>query len=777
MSRVSGARAGCAALATIGMCLSLCASALATGDINRAECPTATESSPGFRSYMPDCRAYELVSPAFVNGVAPLGLEGDSAPQISADGEHVISKVLGGFAETGSLEQKGPDYGAIYEFSRAGAGWSVEALNPPASLYPRSEFEFASTNFSHSLWAVQPPAVAGQELPVGPVSGNGFSYPNNSVLVTREAAGGGKGRFTPVGPVAGPEHIPSSTPPGVGNAFYPEAASADLSHIVLSVEAEDDQLWPGDETDEYGMSLYEYVGTGNREPMLVGVRNEGPLHGAPYLNDGAELVSQCGTELGGQAVGGTLANAVSASGETVYFTARACGVSPSVNELYARLGGERTIAISEPTTGPAGNCEACDETAPASAVFQGASEDGTKVFFSSEQALLPGARGDSLYEFDFDAANAHERLTLLAPEIEGTATISQDGGRVYFQSSAVLAAAANGNGEAAGEPAQLGNTKTYVYDTNTGEPGFTGEPAFVAGQANVSGTTRDGQFMVFTSGTHIARTNDTSVVSQVFEYDAETGVNARVSVGQTSSAGYECEATHLVEAGFNCDGNATTGTSTLPYSESLSEGEQWAPTDATSGLAVAADGTVTFESTIALTPLAVPGKENVYEFRDGDVYLISPGVEAVGPVLPVAVSEGATRALGVSESGSEESGLGVFFASTEALVPQDVDSQTSWYDAREDGGFPAPTERASCEEGACQGALSAAPAFAAPTSNTLTASGNLAPPIETKPAIKPAAKPKAKPCKKGFVKRKKRCVKAPKSKKAKRAGTKRRAKS
>jgi hypothetical protein len=499
--------------------------------------------------------------------------------------------------------------------------------------------------------------------------------------------------------------------------------------------------------------LYEYVGTGDREPVLVGVRNEGPLQGNPYVNDGAELVSRCGTALGGSNVGGSLDNAISTSGELVYFTALACGASPSVDELYARVSGERTVAISEPTTGPAGDCEICNDSEPAAAAFQGASEDGAKVFFTSEQELLPGARGDSLYEYDFNAANQHERLTLIAPEVEGVAAISQDGWRIYFQSPAVLVDGANGNGETA----QKGGANLYVYDTAAEAPGFTGKPVFVAKEAADARTTRDGKYLVFQSSRHIADTNDTSVVGQIFEYDAETDVVARVSIGQTSPSGYECQTTHLFEEGFDCDGNATSGESRLPYTLAKSEGASWAPTDATSGLTVAADGTVEFESTIALTPLAVSGNENIYEYRDGDLYLISAGVEAVSPVLPNYAIEGATRALGIGESGQD-----VFFATTESLVPQGTVSQTGWYDAREDGGFPAPAEQPACA-GACQGALSPSPVLPVPATATTVAGMNITP---VPPPPVPVPRKRQAKCRKGYAKNKGKCVKV----KAKRPG-------
>jgi hypothetical protein len=740
------AAAGVVVAAVVSLCV--CAGALASGDANSSECLPATEASSGFHTYLPDCRAYELVSPAFASGAVPFGTgNSKEPPPISATGEHLLSLVFGGFAETEALEQNLFKYGAYYEFSRTTAGWTAEALSPPDSLYPRFEFAFASTDFSRSLWSVEQAAAPGEELPIGvppeDPNGviNGYNYPNNGTLVIREAIGGGKGRFTVVGPVTAPGHEPTSKVEG----FEPAGASADLSHILLDVEATLKQLWPGDETTEgrRRQSLYEYVGTGDREPVLVGVRNEGHLDGKPYLNDDANLISRCGTVLGGSRAGGSLQDAVSAGGEIVYFTALACGEEPKVNELYARVDAEQTVDISEPSTGSGGDCAACDESEPASAAFHGASEDGSKVFFTSEQQLLPKAKGNTLYEYDFDAGDPHERLTVIAPEVGGVAGISEDGGRVYFESSAVLSVGANGNGE---EP-QLVGQNLYVYDTVAG-----GKPVFVAQDAGNERVTHDGTFLVFESSRHISGTNDTSVIPQLFEYDADTGVIARVSVGQSAPGGYECETTHVAEEGFNCDGNATSGSYQLPYSLAEGEGIKWAPTNPTSGLAVAKDGTVEFESAIALTPLAIPGKENVYEYRGGEVYLISPGSEEVSTDY-----EGGSRLLGIDESGQD-----VFFSTTEGLLPQDTDTQTSWYDARENGGFPRPLEASACAGSSCQGALTPTPVLPTPGgSATAVGGGNLAP--LPAPVVKP--KPAVK-CKKGDVKKNGKCVKKPKAKKA-----------
>ena len=178
-------------------------------------------------------------------------------------------------------------------------------------------------------------------------------------------------------------------PPTRASISY-EGASADLSRILFTTEP--GYRWPFDQTAAGSSTLYEYVGTGNSAPSLVGVSG-----GA----GSTALVSECGTLLGSstpQQADGSMYNAISASGARVFFTAvgaddQACGgQQPPVDELFAReevsAGEARTVAISEPLPlllrgPPAPPC--------ADAHFEGASQDGSEVFFTSAQRLLPEA--------------------------------------------------------------------------------------------------------------------------------------------------------------------------------------------------------------------------------------------------------------------------------------------------------------------------------------------------------------------------------------------------
>ena len=110
----------------------------------------------------------------------------------------------------------------------------------------------------------------------------------------------------------------------------------------------------------------------------------------------------------------------------------------------------------------------------------------------------------------------------------------------------------------------------------------------------------------------------------------------------------------------------------------------------------------------------------------------------------------------------------MFFFTRQSLVSQDQDENADVYDAREDGGLaaqsPAPPE-APCENETCRAAPGPAPAFGTASSATLSGTGNL-PPAPSPPASA-TVKPKSKPvkCKKGFFKKKHKCVRKPKPKK------------
>ncbi len=520
----------------------------------------------------------------------------------------------------------------------------------------------------------------------------------------------------------------SGAPPGAreGQLNY-VGASDDLSHVLLRDRSpqgsEEDRLWPGDTTIEgqYN-SLYEYAGIGNSEPRLVGVNNEERIEqaarreGKQHINEAATLISNCGTSLGATEERDAY-NAVSMNGATVFFTAEACGGSPTVNELYARIEGEKKVAISEPSKA---DCAACQtfEGEPdkrSSALFQGASKDGSKVFFLSEQELLAGAKGNSLYEYEFhpeeDGRKEHEKVLLVAAglvpsreEPGGVARVSDDGSHVYFVAEGALTGA---NGE--GKSPVVGEPNMYVFASECPE-GDTGcndrvdRTSFVAtlsrgDEVDWSATdvrpvqaTPDGRFLAFQSVADLTRDEEGRVeAGQVFEYNAHTETLVRVSRG---------------ENGYNEDGNTDIFPATIPIQVDRST-----PEGRFKHLAMSKDGSrVFFSSANALTSealnqicireeegICVSYASNIYEYHGGGrVSLISDGHDMT--------SVGERPAMELIET--DEAGRDVFFTTADSLVPDDSDTQVDIYDAREGGGFAPAEERSPCSGSSCRGATS-----------------------------------------------------------------------
>jgi hypothetical protein len=93
---------------------------------------------------------------------------------------------------------------------------------------------------------------------------------------------------------------------------------------------------------------------------------------------------------------------------------------------------------------------------------------------------------------------------------------------------------------------------------------------------------------------------------------------------------------------------------------------------ASGGINLADDGRMFFTATEPLVLRDTNGKEDVYEWKDGDVQPISPGQDQFG-----------SRLLTVTADGKD-----VYFFTHATLAPQDHSGgQTKIYDARENGGF------------------------------------------------------------------------------------------
>lgn len=668
---------------------------------------------------LPDNRAYEMVTPPEKNAALLSEFHFGIQPDISEDGSRLIISTVQCFAGAEScVAVRKNEVGVPFLFSRGSGGWTATGLTPPASLFPPDVPMIISANTGDALVS----------MPTPPMGEDDFYRlePDGAVV--------------DIGPVTPPAHGALGPPAPPNDAKI--LGTSTLSRVVYE-ESEESHGWPFDEG--VGKTVYEYAGSGNTEPTLVGVS------GGPGSND---LISKCGTAVG-DPLNVVVPGMLSADGETVFFTASGCaeggtgqnaGRPVPVTELFARIDEAQTVALSEPSAfsaaAPYTGCEseACvrnvnEQANWKQAVFAGASNDGSKVFFRSEQQLTDSAteNEDNLYEAELSEDAASQRTVLKrlndvsageaggsALWLQGVVAISGDGSHVYFVAQGALTGAANAQGATAEE----GADNLYLY-----EGGARNRLAFVARLAEVdsrdwteheqsgglANVTPEGRYLIFESKARLTPDDTrTDGATQIFRYDASTGELVRVSVG---------------ERGWNDNGNIGAGdASIVPAIIGFKHAgaSRGFPT-------MSEDGAfVFFESPVGLTPGAANDleigvgegqpvfAENVYEWHDGRVSLISDGRDTAKNRNSSVV-----RLLG-----SDDSGANVFFGTADSLVPEDTDTQVDYYDARI--CTPAspcvtapPTPPAPCLEEACHGTPSARPLEPTGGSSTLGGTGNV----------------------------------------------------
>jgi hypothetical protein len=717
----------------------------------REESTVNPETGSPFSMQLPECRAYELVSPPLKNGASfsSEAFQGVSAgsivSRVGSEGSTVLVASTGIWPGSeqqpanNDLFNSAASEGVSYKLTRGESGWRFEP-EVPSALDLRAYLPFIRASEadmgSNGIWTGFGLAATESniKLGLGTISdGNLYLLEPNGALA----------EIGPSVPPADYGAAPESEGP-YGVSVQSGGASADLSRVLFGVVA---FHWPFDQTKitRLGVgykipTLYEYAGTGHTGvgsdvPTLVGVDNTGAL------------ISQCGTEAGGTALSavgvGPEARTISGGGSTVFFTALAAGAKceassssgagtgPLENQLFARVGvpgvgaavgGAVTVNVAGTSECATGTFDSCNVTKAVS--YQGASTDGSKVFFTSEQPLVAGDTDatNNLYECRLpgDSGAPLARMAPVDPcpdlvrvsipvsgagaGVQSVVAVSADGSHVYFTATGVL----TGENAEHNTPT-LGKDNLYVWQEPG--PGYPqGGTAFIAtlpsatlaedegGQA-----TPDGDSFVFTSSADLTP-DDTSTVNQVFLYEAQHEALIRVSKGQD---------------GFNNDGNTTSNPARITTDNRRTISE---------------DGsTVVFESSDALTAeVHGEAQHNVYLWRGGNVSLISDGTPAGESIRPALAAHSAGLV------GIDASGENVFFVTEAHLVGQDSDDLPNLYDARVDGGFPAPKVD-ECIGEACQGAFSAPPAPVPLGGLSPSAQGNLTPTPKSAPKPTPKA--------------------------------------
>ncbi len=687
--------------------------------------PAETCANEAFRTglsvNLPDCRAYEMVSPVDKSNGDIITL-----PDITGWETRLNQSAIDGEALTYSSYRafggpEGAPWTAQYMARRGAEGWRSEALGGPLT----GTF-YGSTLLENEFKAFSPDLCQSWVLPAGESTlapGQVAGFPN---LYRRENCPKSYEALTTVVP-------PSIAPSG----YYPELQgfSANGAKAIFRVN---DKL-SKDAREGGAFQVYEAAG-GTLKPVCVFPEGTSAKVEAEFPNCSAGSPS----DLGGDSVGrvADVSHAMSDDGSRVYWSAS--GEQSSLGKIYLRLNGTTTLPVTEaPGEG--------QTTKPAQ--FWGASADGARALYvvADPDRKSPTPKDKSLYLYDLGV----EESTLIAPKVTAVVATSEDLSRVYFVSEAVLAGT---TGASAGEENLYlheagGNVFVATLSGRDVEssPPSDGSvyPVFHAARA-----TPDGVHLAFVSTERLTGFDNTDLESgeadsEVFSYDAMTG---KLVCASCSPAGAR-------PAGRNIAAQANTGNS-LWTAASLPAPQ----TELNAPRALSDDGSRLFFTSYAdLLPADTNGKADVYEWEavgsgsckdesDPDYHPANGGC-----LFLISSGESPSDSELVDTGGH---GRDVFFTTNASLLPQDT-GLIDLYDARIDGGFPSPSAPpAACEGEACQGAP-VPPLDRTPASFAFSGPGNPRPPVLS--ALKAKAKPRVKSCGKGRVRKKGKCVKKKRS--------------
>lgn len=680
---------------------------------------------------LPEGRVYEMVSPVYKGGFGAGQIEA-----VAPDGESVMFYSSGAFGGA----PKGAEI-MDYIARRHAQGWVTTPTSVPAGALPDVIDRDVSPTLETTL-ALGKPGSSG-EVATQTATENEFLLHSTTSPDTTA--------FWSVAGMVMPNRFDQPL------IFSYRGASPDFCHLLfanLDFVRGGGSLLPEDEgaLDEQTYELDRGCG---KEPValrLIGVRNRDGAAGEPELMS-RKCRAELGIEVGGEGSLDTF-NAVADDGHEIFFTD--CVSEASNRQVFVTLDGTRTLEVSralEPGN-PYGGCERegvagevpCNGAASRGrSTFIGASEDGSKVFFTTRAALVAGDQdgGNDLYMATIGCPESapgcavSERvvtgLTQISHDpngaeaaLQGVTALSPDGERVYFVAkgdllSAEAQAALEGRAQAV---PHAGAENLYVYDTSTATMGFVAD---LCSGFEASGESEDpqcpsttkadsalwerlggetqtagagGRFLVFATYAQLTR-SDTDAAKDIYRYDALTGTLDRVSSG---------------EGGADRNGNESFEARIPPANWG---GRSVQLQYEMNNRAISENGSqIIFKSAAPLSPDAINGLTNVYEWHkqegeagEGTVSLISGG-SASEPVEDAVISP---------------EGNDIFFHTSQSLVADDTDGEPDIYDARIGGGFAEPlAEEEACSADACQGPLSSTAPLLVPGSATQAPGGNVA---------------------------------------------------
>jgi hypothetical protein len=735
-----------------------------------------TTTTEGTNVELPDGRGWELVSSPEKDGA---GLE--SIPreggliEAAANGSGLTYISLAALTSEG----KGPEGNRVPSFvqllaKRGASKWSNEDIalpgeNATGAITGNGKQEYRDFTPDLELSLVEPLGLSPKAEPV-------FSdAASERTIYTRQTEGCQAPPSVCYTPLVNDHNIASGAKyggsEGAKKGIEFVNATPDLSHVIVTAAA--GVLLTPEAASQTTANLYEYSGGQLKLVNLL-----------PEVNNVQKPAP--GPELGGNHL---YRNAISSDGSRVVFTATIEGNI----DLFTRdtaTGVTQQVDLTETGEEPASSNKG--------AVYQTASSDGTKIFFTQEAkltALSSAGAGNfksaDLYEFDTETgkvtdlsvdpnfASAHERAEVLGL-VPGA---SADGSTVYYVSNGVLTKTPNANGETAAPGRCVGDVieasalpagatcNLYVkHGSAEAEPTFIGRlsaddlPDFENNGKNgnleyvTSRVSPNGQYYAFMSDRSLTGydNRDASPAAheardeEVFLYNAANG-------GSLTCASCNPNGTRPTGV-FDGGGQLRTeeGVGLIADRILAWEGKWlaaqlpgWTGSEGLTAIYqsryLSDEGRLFFDSTDPLVTADANAKNDVYEYEPNGMGSCAAAAGCTGLISSGSSTHESTF-LDASENGDD-----VFFLTASALSTSDHDNDFDVYDARVCGSagciVPNETTATSCNSTAeCRPSTASTPSFSAPAGATTPSSGNLGPQtggvLDNKVAVKPTIKAK-----------------------------------
>lgn len=676
------------AFAALATTLALGVSSASGAALPLGSCANEALRSENNSLLLPDCRAYEMVSPidkarGDIVGVLDAGQYASEENLAALDGNSFTYTSFRAFGNAVAAP-----LASQYLATRGPGGWATQALNPPregAGFYgtgfSENEFKAFTPDLCHA-WFIQD-----SEHHVSPVE-----TPDRPNLVKRTNCPNSYEGFEALPPLPDLENQ--------NFTFDLEGRAADGSAAVFRTGA---KLTP--DASDNRLQTYE-ARNGELKFVCIFPPGTDPAVEAYFPNCSAGMPS---SSLSPNRTGGVI-HAMSEDGSRIYWTASAetpNNVDPG--PLYLRIDGSTTKKVSETIT-------------PAAARFYRATPDGGKALFRVESDPRTGEQSPphsrELIEYDL----ATESSEVIAGEVLGVAATSDDFSRIYFVSEESIA----GEG-VSGEP------NLFLRESGSGADTFTLIATLVPRDVGLGYLGQQGPSNISTYNIdHVAATNQDGSRLSFISVKSLTGFDNRDSV--TGEPDFEVFTYDAEQQLLNCvscspDGSRPLGRmlkfhqqATVPPSPTaamLTAGTN----QLYSARAMSEDGNRLFFTAYAsLLPGDPEETADVYEWQavgtgtctDTSVPAYQP--ENGGCLYRLSSGSGDSELLD-----SDPTGRDVYFRTGESLIPQDPGS-VDIYSARSGGGFPQPIQGSQCQGESCQPAASP-PAFSPPASTVLQ-SGN-----------------------------------------------------